>query len=163
MLFHHLLNVDVPRLQAWAPPVVGLLTFAGLFVCAHGFLRRWHAISVSRNPPVPSLPADPFKACLTERRAAVRRQGNPVEVLLTGLEDGGPKRGWVLDRSLEGLRIWLPDSMPSGRLLAVHRLDAPARSPWIPLQVKHCRSSRSTCTLGGAFVEAPALAGLLFA
>jgi hypothetical protein len=156
MLLHDLLAVKVPRLETWAPTATGLLTSGFMFLAARGWLRRQYGVSGNQ------LPSDPIRAWVSERRADVRRYGNPVEVLLTDLAGGAPKRGWVLDRSLGGLRLWFPHAAATGQFLAVHRLDAPARSAWVRLQVKHCRRDQSAWMMGGCFVNASTLAGLLF-
>jgi hypothetical protein len=161
MLLHDLLSLEVPRLQTWAPPVSGVLTFGLMFLGARSFLRRQAALPGSENIP-DRLPRDPIKTCVGERRAEPRRQGNPIEVLLTDLQGGVPRRGWVLDRSLGGLRIWFPHGVEAGQVIAVQRLDAPARSPWVPLQVKHSRRQQAAWMMGGTFVNAPTLAGMLF-
>jgi hypothetical protein len=127
-----------------------------MFLAARSWLRRQSGSFGSEHS------SDPIRAWVSERRADVRRYGSPVEVLLTDLAGGLPKRGWVLDRSLGGLRLWFPHAAAKGQLLAVHRLDAPARSAWVRLQVKHCRQDQSAWMMGGCFVNAPTLAGLLF-
>jgi hypothetical protein len=93
-----------------------------------------------------------------ERRATPRRKGNPIEVLLSDATGKGPqRRGRVVDRSLGGLCVAVPDPVPVGTILSVRPATAPPSVPWVQVEVRNQRDCESRWELGCAFVHRPPL------
>jgi hypothetical protein len=92
-----------------------------------------------------------------ERRSLVRRDGEPVEVVLTAGPDGSRTLcGRVVDRSADGLGLQLPHEVPPGEALAVRAAAAPDGTPWTAVRVRHCRPVDGDCwAVGCEFVPAP--------
>jgi hypothetical protein len=148
---------------AWLIPAVGVAC-AGvtLVLCRALFGRR-----VPSSPPAPT-PAqvtaketktrqDPFVyGSALERRLALRRGGNPVEVLLS---DAGatqePVKGWVLDRSVGGLCLMVAGQIKPGTVLSVRAVNAPVTAHWVQIEVKCARDVEGTWELGCQFLKTP--------
>ncbi len=92
-----------------------------------------------------------------DRRGLVRRDGEPVEIVLAAGPDGSQTlRGRVVDRSADGLGLQLPREVPPGEGLAVRAAAAPEGTPWTAVRVKHCRPVDGDCwAIGCEFVPAP--------
>ena len=89
-------------------------------------------------------------------RAAPRRKGNPVPVMISNA--GGTMdsfQGWVLDRSSGGLRVLVDQPVTVGTQLSVKPSKAHAGFPWIPIEIRSCQPERSSYALGVQFVEKP--------
>src|ERR1043166_5478682 len=98
------------------------------------------------------LQSDPFlEGAASERRQAVRRTGKPIKVILS---DAATQtecwEGWVVDRSLGGLCLSVPQPMPPGTRLKV-RAEGGHRGIWVEVEVRHCRSLESRWALGCQF------------
>ncbi len=92
-----------------------------------------------------------------DRRGLVRRDGEPVDIVLAAGPDGSQVlHGRVVDRSADGLGLQLPCEVPSGEGLAVRAAAAPEGTPWTAVRVKHCRPVDGDCwAVGCEFVPAP--------
>lgn len=89
-----------------------------------------------------------------ERRAAVRRGGNPMPVVLADPADATVSlEGTVLDRSRGGLLIASPESRRAGAVLRVRPKDAPDDVAWVAVQVRHARQKDGRWLLGCAFTR----------
>lgn len=84
-----------------------------------------------------------------ERRASLRRAGNPVPVLLSSpATPNAPSDGVVLDRSRHGLLVAVGRPMPVGTRLNVRAAHAPDELAWIPIEVRNCRQKDDRWLLG---------------
>jgi hypothetical protein len=95
--------------------------------------------------------SNPFKNP-RERRAAFRRDGNPVWVIVA--IDGSPDDqiiGAVLDRSTGGLCLSLPREEYVGRLLNVRAVNAPPAFPWTTVEVRHTQLRNDRWVTGCKF------------
>jgi hypothetical protein len=101
-----------------------------------------------KQPPAPP----PRAAGAAERRATPRRKGNPVPVQIRN-GDNLPTRGWVLDRSMGGLRVMVDEALPPGTMLSVRPVKVPEAFPWVPVRVKNCYAERKSWNLNCQFVE----------
>jgi hypothetical protein len=150
------MNAQLPSLFAWAVDPLWIIPVAGAAVCVVAFLagRRLFA---SRPGPAPEvLPeGDTFLQGVTrERRAAPRRRGNAVEVLLTdGTAD--PVHGWVANRSMGGLCVLLEQPLAEGLAMKIRPGQAPEQAPWVPVIVKGCRPDGGQWEAHIQFVQMP--------
>jgi hypothetical protein len=92
-----------------------------------------------------------------DRRGVVRRDGEPVEVVLAVGPDGSVTlRGLVVDRSVDGLGMHLPREVAPGEALTVRAAAAPEGAPWTAVRVRHCRPMDGDCwAVGCEFLAAP--------
>ena len=105
-------------------------------------------VKLRKQPP--TLLARPSGA--SERRATPRRKGNPVPVQISS--DGGvTSRGWVVDRSLGGLRLMVDEARGPGTQLAVRPVRVDDNFPWVQVRVKNCYAERKSWNLNCQFVD----------
>ncbi len=110
------------------------------------------------RPQVPTLSAarpshDP---ALVERRASMRRAGNPLPVLLVLADpNADPLSGWVLNRSAAGLGILLEEPLEIGHVLQIRPTTATAATAGVKARVIHCTAHRASWCVGFPFVQAP--------
>src|SRR5207253_212568 len=99
-----------------------------LLARAAGGLEEQHAAPTSvgnmaKTKPVPVITAAAAgtrKPAAAERRASVRRGGNPVSVLVTPTEHRtDPLSGWVLNRSSGGLGLLVDEALEIGTVVSV--------------------------------------------
>jgi hypothetical protein len=152
-MFHSLFNL--PYSHYWLPL---LLAAAVVGVPVYFVARTRRAVVLPEVVVEP--PKDPFTEGSTgEQRTAFRRGGNPVEVLLT--EDGDTeniRRGYVLDRSIGGLRLMVPYKLAPGSAFVVRPANASPMIPWVKVEVRSCVESKiqgGDFDVGCRFVKAP--------
>jgi hypothetical protein len=116
-------------------------------------------------PPAKESPPtwDPFEQGSTsERRAAIRRGGKTIKVLISDANAlAAPYPGMVSDRSLGGLCLAVPHAVEENVILSVRALDADASTPWIQLEVKRCSAKQDHFELGCQFLRTPPYSQLL--
>jgi len=142
---------------------------AGLFI--YGDRRRKLARPKMVAPKVTAsdvpAPPMPLVAVATEalseddpnskRRTGFRRVGNPVEVIVFDEEfKSEPRRGWVVDRSRQGLRISLLEKVEAGTVLQVHPTKSSNENLWVTVEVRNATpAAQSTWELGCKFTMQP--------
>lgn len=91
-----------------------------------------------------------------DRRTSVRRDGPPVEVMVTspGFK-AGTNHGYVLDRSTGGMRLALASGMAPGSSLQVRAKNAPEATPWVTVVVRSCKNTGEHFELGCEFEHTP--------
>jgi hypothetical protein len=137
----------------WTIPVMGVAV-AGLAFFAGRHWAGGRAHRTAHEPP-PADPVDVFhQGSPTERRAAPRRKGNNVEVLVAESPDGPPVHGWVADRSVGGLCLLLDQPVPQGTSLFV-RPRSGSGAPWTPVEIRSCRADKGQWEVGCRFVKTP--------
>lgn len=152
------------------PWITWLLPFVlGAMVAAVGFLvaritfgpgnRRGSAA----RPAGSDDPWRPFREVASlEKRNTSRRQGNPVQIFITDAHAATePIRGWVLDRSVGGLCLSVPERVDTGITINVRACRAPETMPWSRLIVRSSRQDGPVWELGCQFVETPSRNQLL--
>jgi hypothetical protein len=142
---------------------IGLLASAAVLLLGWK-LSNWALAPASVDHGQASAPAfDPFTfGSPRDRRAAVRRKGNTVEVLLTAVDDESRSfSGWVLDRSVSGLGLVLSQPVSIGTLLNIRPKDAPAETAWLQIEVRNCTKSDDRWLVGCSFVQIPSFSVLL--
>jgi hypothetical protein len=145
---------------AWSVLVIGI-GIAGLaFMVGRALLGRGKVLSLPRTSSDRAATApttsDPFLyGSNSERRTASRREGNMVEIAIADPAGGEPLRGWVLDRSVGGLRLRLPAAVPVGIVLSVRPHNAPKLVPWTLLEVRGIRQEGKVWEAGCKFLKTP--------
>jgi hypothetical protein len=87
-----------------------------------------------------------------DKRVWLRREGNPVEVLIAdGSAATGPISGSVLNRSRGGLLISAPQPATVGSFLHVRAVHAPENSGWVAIEIRHCGQRNDRWLLGCKF------------
>ncbi len=152
---------DLLQWIKWTVPVIGVCT-AGLALIMGRAYLRWRL----RPPPPPreSAPSpDPFThGSATNRRAALRRKGGQIKVLVSDAEARqDPCEGWVLDRSMGGLRISISQEIAVDSILRIRPHEAPIETPWIQVQVTNCSKKEEYWEIGCKFERTPPYSVLL--
>jgi len=88
-----------------------------------------------------------------ERRASVRRKGNPIGVIILAGESAPAEPGLVIDRSKGGLCVTMSQPVPVGTTLQLRACQAPEDTPWIPVLVRHCAAKGDRWHLGCQFTQ----------
>jgi len=99
---------------------------------------------------------DPPEHASADRRGAIRREGQPVRVLLASSTfRNGVCDAYVIDRSTGGLRIAVQTAIAPGTILQVRALDAPETVDFVPVTVRSCRKNADYYELGCEFEKTP--------
>jgi hypothetical protein len=98
---------------------------------------------------------DPFDfGSAQEQRRALRRQGNPVAVLVADATGKGePRPATVIDRSVHGLRLAVDHPVALQTILSLRPAKTAAFSYWTKVGVVHCRRTNVGWELGCQFVH----------
>ena len=110
-------------------------------------------------------PERPSPASNRERRASLRRSGNPVKVLVSQVGPDGEQRfkALAVNRSRGGLCLSVGRPVETGQVLQVRAAHAPDDLPWVELRVRSCQTNGERWLLGCQFVaELPWSVLLLF-
>lgn len=153
------LGLNIPFGSILLPLVAGLGA-GGLAIVVFNFFGRRSAADL---PPPPKAEEkkgpefDPFlQGSATEQRKALRRGGNPIEVLIAPAQSKKtPIRGWVIDRSVGGLCLMLAQELQVGARLTVLPANAPPLTPWVEIEVRSCRPDPEGFQAGCQFVKSP--------
>jgi hypothetical protein len=142
----------------WAVPAVGAAACLFAYLVGRSLLP-------SRPPPKKDPLAEDedgfLKGVTRDRRAAERRRGNAVEVLISDGSDQDCLHGFVLDRSTGGLKLLVETSLPVGANLKVRAWRARTATPWVDIIVRSCRPDGALHEVGCQFAHTPALALLM--
>jgi hypothetical protein len=161
--------------EGWSLPgsflLLTVLTVVGGLHLLHVTLSKQQVRA--KDSPVPPKPAQVRAASVPEvlfkrpapppvvrttgkksRRSGIRRSGNPVDVKLSdATATAEPKDAQVLDRSRGGLLLSVGHAIAAGTMLTVRANLAPDDTPWVQIEVRHCRAKRDRWVLGCAFKE----------
>jgi hypothetical protein len=96
-----------------------------------------------------------FQGSPPEHRAALRRSGNSVGILLQSPNGGPEQTGWVVDRSVGGLCLHLSSPLEVGTTCSVKPSNAPSNLPWVPVEVRTCNLEGGTWKVGCQFLKTP--------
>jgi hypothetical protein len=148
----------------WQPLVIPLvgLSSVGLTLMMGRLLFRMRR---SQTPSTESQSkVDPFESgSAAERRSSPRRAGREIKVLVSDSQAlAEPEPGFVVNRSLGGLRLSLAREVPEHSILSVRPADAQFDCPWLQVQVKHSVQMKDgNWEVGCEFVKTPPWAVLL--
>lgn len=99
---------------------------------------------------------EPANSSSANRRSSIRREGQPVSVLISSLALGGePLEAIVIDRSTGGLKLACREEVPVGSTLQVKAKNAPETSPWVTCVVRNYRFNGRLHELGVEFEITP--------
>lgn len=91
-----------------------------------------------------------------DRRGSVRREGQPVRVVLAAASfRNGVADGYVIDRSTGGLKIAAQVAVATGSTLHVRAVDAPDTIEFITVIVRSCRKAEDHYEFGCEFEATP--------
>jgi len=103
-----------------------------------------------------ALSWEPVGQSYADRRGAVRREGQPVRVVLAATTfRNGVCDGYVVDRSTGGLKIATQVGVAPGSTLQVRAADAPDTVGFVTLLVRSCRKADEHYELGCEFEKTP--------
>jgi hypothetical protein len=144
--------------ETWPILVIGVATACLAFGVGVTTLRKRKF-----KAPQPTASPEPVPAGGTsERRAALRRGGHPVTVDLHHPDELQPsQQGWVLDRSVSGLCLMVPNALPVGSFWKVKPCNARRTTPAVRVEVKSCVSDGAEWKIGFCFEKTPNYATLL--
>ncbi|HEY1190852.1 MAG TPA: PilZ domain-containing protein [Gemmata sp.] len=100
----------------------------------------------------------PPEQSYADRRGTVRREGQPVRVMLAAATfRNGAGDGYVIDRSTGGLKLATQAAVPPGSTVQVRAVDAPDTIGFVTLIVRSCRKSNGNdyYELGCEFEQTP--------
>jgi hypothetical protein len=127
----------------------GLCVAGMAFLIGRRFLIGWR----SRQTPQGAPPAENFLHGVTsDRRAAARRRGNCVEVVLT--DDEKTLRGLVVNRAIGGLCLLLDEPVAEGSTWKV-RPSSADKAPWTPVLIRSCLRDGAQWDVGCQFTHTP--------
>jgi hypothetical protein len=110
----------------------------------------------SAPPTENALNWEPPEQSYADRRGAVRREGQPVRVVLASPTfRNGVCDGYVLDRSTGGLRIAAQTAIAPGTPVQVRAADAPDTVEFVTIIVRGCRKNDDYYELGCEFEKTP--------
>jgi hypothetical protein len=96
-------------------------------------------------------PSQPRARRRSEKRGALRRNGNPIPVLISADAAAEPVPGSVLDRSRGGMSLLTASALPLGVVVRVRSMQYADVAPWVEVEVKHCRPAGGKWLLGCKF------------
>jgi hypothetical protein len=135
------------RLPLAALPAIDLAAEGG---------RRGRPNAAARGFRLPDPPGPP------QRRAHLRRCGNPVDVLIDDLGSADePTPAVVVERSMGGLCLSLDRPVNPGTTLRVRALHAPGDLPWVLMSVKRCRQNGERWEAGCQYLDSLPLSVVL--
>ena len=109
-------------------------------------------VTPSQDPEIEFL-----RGITLDRRTSPRRKGNSVEIQLVIPPSTQPIQGWIIDRSIGGLRVLLDREVPSGLIVQVRPGTNHTKLPWVDTTVKSCRLEGTYFDVGLQFVQTPNL------
>src|SRR4051812_15533605 len=140
---------------------IAVLTFLGVNAALR---RRESVLDPDKLAPVganavtgeKALSWEPTAQSYADRRGAVRREGQPVRVMLAATTfRNGVCDGYVIDRSTGGLKIASQAAVAPGSTLQVRAVDAPDTIGFVTLIVRSCRKNDDHYELGCEFEKTP--------
>ena len=97
-----------------------------------------------------------------ERRNAARRGGHPISVDMHDPDEKLPQQqAYVVDRSVGGLCLMVPNAVPVGSVWKVRPCNAPRTTLPVRIEVKSCTAAEQEWKLGCQFEKTPSYAVLL--
>ncbi len=148
---------------AWPVLLIGLGTAGLAFMVGWTTLRRRGATTATAPGAALAPGADPFlTGPANDRRSSTRRGGHPVTVQLADPDEkASAQSGWVVDRSVGGLCLMVPQPVPIGSYWKVRPAEAPRTTPPVLVEVRTCVAAGAEWKLNCRFDKTPSYAVLL--
>jgi hypothetical protein len=163
MHFLFRLPVGAMNWQTLTVPVAGLLVTVLILGAGFFWVGRRKAKS-SPRVKVPVFVGDPFtQGPQSDRRSSARRTGQSVKITIQFVNSPNTVfEGYVMDRSMGGLRLLLERPLDNNQMLNVRCTDAPMTVAWVQVQVRRVRQlPDKTYEIGCQFSRTPPWAVLL--
>jgi hypothetical protein len=112
----------------------------------------------STEPEAPPSEEEQKNKRASRRRATYKI---PVEILDVSVP-GEPFKGWVLDRSNNGMRLEIPQNLAVGTILHVRNADHASSAPWVQVEVRNCVVKANQWRAGCRFTHPQPAEVLLF-
>ena len=158
------LPIDVSQWPDWAIPAIGaacavlVLTFGYLI-----FLRKPRLPATPdplpglklRRPAVQTMYSPTGQGGIRQRRTALRRKGNPIDVQIAADAKEAPSSAMVIDRSDRGLCLAVNYPHRVGAVVNVRPVAGDPSLTWVPVQVRNCRYVGKAYEVGCEFVKVP--------
>jgi hypothetical protein len=106
--------------------------------------------SATPKAPEPVRPPS-HPSVANERRAVIRRAGNPTSVAIT--IDDDVLAGWVVDRSQLGVGMLVDDALEKGTRVLIKPHAAPAHCPAVEGEIRHCQPEKGQYRVGCKFLS----------
>lgn len=144
---------DLPDFAIWSVPVAGGLVCGVAFLVGRRLLFPAPAAVETGQTLMPGSVV--FEGVSRDRRAAPRRKGNTVEVVINAQEEEAHLRGWVIDRSMGGLCIMAEEAIAEGSVVRLRPRNTGETLPWTEVTVRSCRRDGTHFELGCQFHRTP--------
>jgi PilZ domain len=137
---------------------VAILVLGYLFLTNR---RRRSLADIAGNPAVTAaeekaLNWAPPEQSYADRRESVRRDGQPIRVILSSTSfRNGVNDGFVIDRSTGGLKIVTRTAMAPGGTVQVRAANAPDTVGFVTAIVRSCRPEGDHFVVGCEFEKTP--------
>jgi hypothetical protein len=167
MLFADILEAARTWVSGNLPLAVGgavallVLTFLGVNAALRSRRRELDPAKLApatAGAPVTdkSINWDPHEPSYADRRGSIRREGQPVRVVLAASTfRNGAADGYVIDRSTGGLKIATQVALAPGTTMQVRAADAPDTIGFVTVIVRSCRKTEQHFELGCEFEKTP--------
>jgi hypothetical protein len=167
MLFAEMLDSARTWVMGNLPMAVGGLVAVLVlsFLCVNAALRRrgrdldpskLAAAGAAHAANEKALNWDPTEPSYADRRGSIRREGQPVRVVLAANTfRNGAADGYVIDRSTGGLKIAAQVAVAPGTAVQVRAADAPDTIGFVTIIVRSCRKTEHHFELGCEFEKTP--------
>jgi hypothetical protein len=156
-------GLELAQLHWLVVAAVGLVIGALALVVGHRAVRR-PDLEAAKAAPAPTTQTEPDPGAgvaaaqrgHSEKRRAFRRKGKCTEVELSDQEAQEPPwRGWVLDRSIKGLRLMVDKDVEVGALYNVRVCGLNPTMPWMAVKALHSKPTGQGFEIGLEFVTPP--------
>ncbi len=109
------------------------------------------------SPAATAAGVDPFHlGSAYEKRQAFRRRGKCVDVDIADQDvEDPPRRGWVVDRSIKGVRLSIDQHLPVGTTINVRVSNMNPPMPWLAARVVNSKENGPHYEIGCEFVTPP--------
>jgi hypothetical protein len=153
---------DFSRLENLLPILAGAVAGMGVVGMIH-FIIRPRVAKAAAAAKEATVASDPFIGrSSSDNRLAARRQGKAIDVIISNRDTKEPPtKGFVLDRSLGGLRLLSDSGFDVDAQLSVRPLNVSPFAPWVDLVVKSCKQTDIGFEIGCQFLNQPTYASML--
>jgi hypothetical protein len=151
--------LSLPYVAYWLPCLLALAVGGGICLLFFRPVRPVAATPPAEPSPEADLVTTPHPS---EQRRSFRRGGNSIGIFYKRPgQTTEPLRGSVVDRSMGGICLMMPESIPIGTILSIRTTNADDIVPWVDIEVCVCRPGEDSFEVGCRFVKTPPYSILL--